>query len=110
MSESSAASGTTEYDWCQCGPEEIDPACRHALCLEFEERLRSLRAQRDMILRWHGAGPRSTYRAIDHDVWRCENDEPVDRVPCDEVVAALQAAYNRGDSDGYRERAAMEWS
>lgn len=98
MSESSAASGTTEYDWCQCGPEEIDPACRHALCLEFEERLRSLRAQRDMILRWHGAGPRSTYRAIDHEVW------------CDEVVAALQAAYNRGDSDGYRERAAMEWS
>lgn len=55
---------------------------------------------------------RSTYRPEGDEVWRCEDGEPVERIldfAGTEAASALQAAYNRGDSDGYAERAQMEW-
>lgn len=49
---------------------------------------------------------RSTYSARDDGIWRHEDGEPVELVVRD-VASALQQAYNRGDSDGYRERSRM---
>lgn len=55
---------------------------------------------------------RSTYRLRNQAVWRYEGEEAIECIldPGDEAsLRALQGAYNRGDSDGYRDRAREEW-
>lgn len=69
MTEWSEASGTTEPEsgsvihsvrppWCWCTAAYHahglrDPSCRHEAFEDYEDRIRTLHAQLDMVLRWH---------------------------------------------------------